>query len=140
MKPHHILTIAAIAVGLLVAGCNKDGSVDTSKVESTFASADATAKSEVDKIVTSLKSADYAAALEPLKKLAADVRLTPEQQQSLKDLLAQVQAKISEAAAAAAAQATDAMKKVQEGAADATDKAREATGKALEDLGNKIKP
>lgn len=140
MKFQPILPILTAAVGIFVAGCNKDGSVDTSQVESSFASADASAKSEVDRIVASLKSADYAAAIEPLKKLAANVKLTPEQQQSIKDLLAQVQTKIQETAAQATEQAGEAMKKAQEGAADAADKAREATGKALQDLGTKIKP
>lgn len=140
MKRIPLFTAVVAALSLFVAGCNQDGTVDTSKVESSFANADASSKGEVDKIVASLKSADYAAAVEPLKKLAANVKLTPEQQQSLKDLLADVQVKVQEAAAKAGEQANEALKKAGESAVEATDKAREATGKALENLGNKIKP
>ncbi len=93
------------------AGCSKSESggttIDTAKVEAAFSTASAVDKAEVDKALGAIKSGDYAAAMASLNKAVANVKLTPEQQQSLKDLIAQVQAKVSNVAS----QTMDAAKK-----------------------------
>ena len=114
------LTIIAGLAAFGLTGCSKTESggatIDTAKVQSAFASASAVDKAEVEKAITAIKSGDYAAAVTSLKQAAASVNLTPEQQQSLKDLLAQAQAKLG----AAAGEAVD---KAKDAAADAATKA-----------------
>jgi hypothetical protein len=112
--------IAGLAVFGLT-GCSKSetgggATIDTAKVQSAFATASAVDKAEVEKAVTAVKAGDYATALTSLKQAAASVNLTPEQQQSLKDLLAQVQTKLS-------AGVGEAVSKAKDAAADAASKA-----------------
>ena len=128
MKRTSILAALLAALALGLTACNKDGSVDTSKVESSFSSAEGSAKAEVEKVVAAVKNADYAGATATLQKLASNAKLTPEQQQSVKDLLASIQDKAKEAMSKAGDQAADAMKKAQEGA-----------GKAMQDVGGAMK-
>jgi len=140
MKPLHYLGALTAAFAITFAGCSKDGSIDTSKVESTFAAAEPSAKSQVDQIVTAVKAGDFAAASAPLQALASNAKLTPDQQQAVKDLMTQVQEKVKEAAAKVAEQTAETVKKAQEGAADAVKKAQEGAGDALKNLGDKVKP
>ena len=104
--------VSCIAVlALVVAGCNKGDSVDTSGVEKAFASSPPDVKSSADAIVASVKSADYSGALAKLKSLPST--LTPEQQQSVKDLMTQIQTKITDAASKAGSDAQKAVGDVQ---------------------------
>jgi hypothetical protein len=109
-----ILT-AVMAATLALVGCSKqDGagtasSVDTSALESKFQSAEATVKASADKAVAAIKSADYSGAVAELKKLGENAKLTPEQQQAIKDVIAQVEKAITEAASKATGQATKAV-------------------------------
>ncbi len=128
MKRTSILAALLAALALGLTACNKDGSVDTSKVESSFSSAESTVKAEVDKAVSAVKNADYAGAAASLKKLASNAKLTPDQQQSVKDLLASIEDKAKEALSKAGDQASEALKKAQDGA-----------GKAMQDVGGALK-
>ncbi len=102
--------LAAVAgVTLMLVGCSKQGGIDTAAVEKNFASAEATLKASADKAVAAVKSADYSGAVAELKKLAADAKLTPEQQQAIKDVLAQVEKAITDAANKATAEASKAV-------------------------------
>ena len=118
------LTLTVIAgLGVLgLTGCTKSESggatIDTAKLQSTFDSASAVDKAEVEKAIAAVKSGDYASAVTALKKAAASVNLTPEQKQSLQDLLTQVQAKIGAAAS------------------EAVDKAKAAAGDAAKQAGD----
>ena len=118
-----IVTTVMVATLALV-GCSKEGagggsgggaSIDTAAVESAFQSAEATLKASAEKAVAAVKSADYSAAVAELKKLADDVKLTPEQKQAIKDLLDKVQATITEAASKAAGEAGKAVSDVTKG-------------------------
>lgn len=104
--------IAGLAVFGLT-GCSKTESgaleIDTAKVQSAFATASAADKAEVETAIAAIKAGDYDSAVTSLKQAAASVNLTPEQQQSLKDLLAQAQAKLGAAAGAAVDKAKDAV-------------------------------
>jgi hypothetical protein len=91
-----ILTVMA-AAALVLCGCKKS-SVDTTPLEKNFASAEPTAKSASDRAVAAIKAGDYSGAMAELQKLAAQAKLTPEQQQAVKDVLAQVQKQLSDAA------------------------------------------
>ena len=99
-----------MAVTLAMAGCSKQGSVDTSALEKSFKPAEAALQTSADKVVTAIKSDDYSGAMAELKTLASYAKLTPEQQQAIKDVMAQVEKAISDAAGKAAGEASKAMK------------------------------
>ncbi len=103
------LILTVLMAGLVgLVGCSKKSSVDTAPLEKSFQTADTTTKASVDTVVSAVKSADYSSAVAGLQKLAADAKLTPEQQQAVKDVLAQVQKVMADAAGKAAGDATKA--------------------------------
>jgi DNA-binding NtrC family response regulator len=106
-----LATIAGMTLALV--GCSKEGKIDTAALESSFSSAEATLKASADKAVAAIKSADYSGAVAELKKLAENAKLTPEQQRAIKDVLAQVEKAIGEAANKAAGEATKAVQDVK---------------------------
>jgi hypothetical protein len=111
-----IVTVVMAGV-LALTGCNKQGdmgtaTVDTSALETSFAAAEASVKDSADKAAAAIKSADYSGALAELKKLADDAKLTPEQQQAVKDVMAQVQKAITDAAGKATEEAGKALQNV----------------------------
>ena len=114
MKIIRMFLMAAMAVTLALAGCSKSSSVDPAPIESSFKAADAATKSSADKVVSAIKSSDYSGALSELKALAGKAKLTPEQQQTVKDVMAQVQKALTDAAGQAtsgASKAADDLKK-----------------------------
>lgn len=107
-----LLTLAVVA--LAVVGCNKKSSVDTAPLESSFKTAEPATQTTANKAVTSIKAGNYAEALTELKTLASNTKLTPEQQQAIKDAMAQVQQSMSDQASKMAGDASkslDDMKK-----------------------------
>ena len=82
--------------------------MDTSSLEKSFKSTEPATQSAADKAVAAIKSADYAGALTELKALAGKAKLTPEQEQAIKDVMAQVQKAITDAAGKAAGDASKA--------------------------------
>ena len=117
-----LVLIAATAL-LVITGCHKSQSpgavsVNTDQLTSVFQSAQGDMKTAADSVVTAVKNADYAGALTQLKALGEKYKLTPEQQQAVNDLMAQVQkaidaaaGKISQDASKAATDIGNAMKK-----------------------------
>ncbi len=103
-------TFAAVLAGALVFGCSnkQSSSVDTAPLEKNFKSADAATQSTADKAVAAIKAGDYSGALNELKTLASNAKLTPEQQQAVKDVMAQVQKAITDFAGKAKDQANQA--------------------------------
>src|SRR5712671_6034930 len=99
MKPINWILTAMAATVLLSNGCGSKNSVDTAPLEKSFAAAEPANKSAADKAVSAIKSADYSGAMSQLKGLASQAKLTPEQQQAVKDTLAQIQKQITDAAA-----------------------------------------
>jgi DNA-binding NtrC family response regulator len=91
-----MMTLAATL--LLTSGCGSKTSVDTAPLEKSFASAEPANKTVADSAVSSIKSEDYPGAMAQLQKLASQAKLTPEQQQAIKDTLAQVQKQVADAA------------------------------------------
>jgi hypothetical protein len=126
MKTKVWVGMLVMAAATLV-GCSQGG-VDTSKAESSFSDAEPATKSTMEQVVTAVKAGDYAGAVAPLQTLASNAKLTPEQQQAVKDLMVQVQEQVKEAAVKAGEQAKEAM-----------EKAADSTGKALEDIGGKLR-
>jgi hypothetical protein len=100
--------LACVGVSLMI-GCAKKSEVNTAKLESSFASAEPANKTEVDKAVSSIKAGDYSSALASLQKVAAQAKLTPEQQQAVKDVMAQVQAQLAKVAQQAGGEAQKAL-------------------------------
>ena len=99
-----------MALTLAMSGCSKQGGVDTASFEKSFKAAEATVQTSADKVMTAIKSADYSSALAELKTLASNATLTPEQQQAIKDVTAQVEKLIADAANKAAGEAGNALK------------------------------
>ena len=118
MKMLKWILTATAAASLMFVGCSKKNSVDTTPLEKNFASAEAAIKSSADKAVSAIKNADYSGALAELKSLASQAKLTAEQQQAVKDVLAQVQQQITELAG-----------KVSEGAQKAAGDLQKSLGK-----------
>jgi len=124
MKISAWMLTAVMTITLALVGCSQQGggggggagggssSIDTSAVESSFQSAEATLKASADKAIAAVKSADYSDAVAELKKLADNANLTPEQKQAIKDLTDKVQKAITEAAGKAAEGAGKAMEDV----------------------------
>jgi hypothetical protein len=105
--------VSVVVAFVTLMGC---GGSPSSRVESSFASADPAQKASAQKAVDAAKAGDYAAAMAQLQVLAAKAKLTPEQQQAIQDMVAdmqkQIQAKASEAAASAQKAMGDLQKKL----------------------------
>ena len=135
------LTIIAVSALLAVTGCSKPDSesstegattapaIDVAQIESAFSGAAEADTGDVKKAIAAVKAGDYAGAVASLKAAASNLKFTPEQQKAVKDLLAQVQAKLG----AAAGQAVDAVKKAGEDAGKAAGDAVKAVGDAAKD-------
>src|SRR3954469_11897568 len=85
-----------LTAGLLVSiaaltGCSKKVPVDTVKLEYSFQTADAATQTSVTEAVEAIDKADYAAALEKLKKAQADPKLTAEQKTALAGVIDQLE-------------------------------------------------
>jgi len=101
------LSVLVVSLMCFVTACSKQGSVDTTPLEKSFASADTSVKSAVDKAVSEVKSANYSGAMAELQSLAGKAKLTPDQQQAIKGVMTQVE----QALANASRQAMDSAKK-----------------------------
>jgi len=107
-----VLTMVAVALGFV--GCSKNSSnVDTAPVEKSFASAEPTTKTTAERAVSAIKAGDYTSALNELKSLASNAKLTPEQQQAIKDVMAQVQKAVADMATKAQGEASKAVDSLQ---------------------------
>jgi hypothetical protein len=85
------LLVVVLAGTLAVTGCAKKNTVDTSKLQKSFQSAEPKTKGYCDQAVTAARNGDYPGALAALQKLAGLAKLTLEQQQAIKDTTVQVQ-------------------------------------------------
>jgi 23S rRNA G2445 N2-methylase RlmL len=112
MKTTKWIHTAIMTLTLAMAGCGKQSSVDTASFERSFKTAEAAVQTSADKVVTAIKSADYSGAMTELKSLASNATLTPEQQQTIKDVMAQVEKAISDTAQQAAGEASKVMKDI----------------------------
>jgi hypothetical protein len=112
MKSYLRLLPLVIGLAALITACSKSG-VDTSKLQRAFGPAEAELKAGVDKAVAAVKAQDYQGALAALQEVAAKAKLTPEQQQAIQEVIAQVQAKIAELAGKASEGATKAIGDIQ---------------------------
>jgi len=113
MKIHHLILVAITAAAFALGGCKKASGVDTSKLESSFTSAEPATQTSVDKAVSAIKSADYTGALAELKSLAEKAKLTPEQEQAIKDVVAQLQEMVADTAKQAGEKASEAVGDLQ---------------------------
>lgn len=147
-----LLTVAALGVVLLT-GCKKEESansatttttepgvtgvpsstptavVDTSEAERQFATAEPTVKSSFESAATAVRAGNYSEALAKLQQLASNAKLTEQQKQAIKDLLAQVQAKGSSLLKDTAAGATNAVNRVGDAANKAASDLKNSLGK-----------
>jgi hypothetical protein len=108
-----LMSVAAILAISLFAGCAKKEQVDTAKLEASFSTSEPTTKSEVDKIVASVKSQDWTTASASLKKLGNDAKLTEEQKKAVKDTLNDIGNKFKDAAKQVSEEANKALGEAQ---------------------------
>ncbi len=113
MKIHVWLCLAFAVTALALVGCSKQSKVDTTPIQNSFKDAPAAVQTSADKVVTAVKGSDYPTALAELKTLASNAKLTPDQQQAIKDVMAQVQKAIADTTGAANVEATKAVEGVQ---------------------------
>ena len=104
-----LITLLA-AVTVMLAGCSKKTGVDTAKLQSAFKTTDATTSSSISKAVVAIESEDYSGAMSELKKIAANAKLTPEQQQAVKDTIDQITKMLGDKAKEAVGAAGDLQK------------------------------
>jgi septation ring formation regulator EzrA len=95
-----VLTVCTLGIG-----CGKKSGPDTGRLETSFQSAEPAVKSDVDKAVTAIRAGNYSQAMADLQRVASRAKLTPDQQQAINDVLAQLQKEISAAAKKAAGDA-----------------------------------
>ncbi len=94
MKFYDWTPLTLVIAALAVAGCNKPDNqpkVDTAPLENSFKTADPATQNNAQRAIADIKSADYSGALTQLKQMAGNARLTPEQQQAIKNTLSQIE-------------------------------------------------
>lgn len=96
MKLLQILIAAIALCAMALTGCKEKSSVDTQPLEKSFASAEPATKSTSDKAVAAIKAGNYSEGMAELGKLAQQAKLTPEQQQAVKDTLEHVKKQLSQ--------------------------------------------
>src|SRR5690242_1683494 len=87
------LTMVMLLALSLTTGCGKKVSIDTSKLDYSFQTADQTTQSAVTEAVEAIDKADYPGATEKLKKVAANPKLTAEQKTAVDGVLQQLEKK-----------------------------------------------
>jgi outer membrane protein assembly factor BamD (BamD/ComL family) len=113
MKLHRAILIAAVAATLALCGCGSKVAVNTAPLQKSFQTAETSAKEDADKAISAIESADYAGAVTQLQQLAKNAKLTPEQQQAVKDMIEKVQKVIADAAGKASGEASKAVGDLQ---------------------------
>ncbi|MGA2221218.1 MAG: hypothetical protein ABSH21_05455 [Verrucomicrobiia bacterium] len=98
MKRFAPLLSGLMVVTLLFIGCSRKSSVHTGRLESSFQSPESVHKNEADKAVAAIKAGNYSEALTQLQQLARKAKLTAEQQQAIKDVIAQLQKQMTDMA------------------------------------------
>ena len=97
MKKFTRILIVTMGVSLAIVACAKKNHVSTSELQSSFKSAEPALQSQVDKVVSAVKSNNYSEALNDLHVLANKAKLTLDQQQAIKDTMAAVQEQVTDA-------------------------------------------
>jgi hypothetical protein len=103
---------AVMAFTLAMVSCTKQGSIDITSFEQSFKSAQAAAQTSAEKVVAGIKASEYSGAIAELKTLAGNAKLTAEQQRAVKNLMAQLQKFVEDAAGKVADDASKAVKEV----------------------------
>jgi uncharacterized membrane protein YheB (UPF0754 family) len=143
MKTIFALFTALALCSLVITGCGKQensttsnestpAAINTAKVESEFAAAESSVKEQLNKAMADIKATNYSEAMQKLKTLTSEVKLTPQQQAAVKELLTQLQAKASSAL-------KDAGEAITKGATSTADTVSNAATKAVSDLKDTFK-
>jgi hypothetical protein len=84
------LTLMLLLAVSLSTGCGKKVTVDTTKLDYAFQSADQTNQDAVNQAIDAIDKADYAGALDKLKKVAAAPKLSADQKTAVADVIQQL--------------------------------------------------
>lgn len=102
MNVKALMILLAGVTGLILSsgsGCKSRAEIETGQVEHSFQNAADTERSLIQQALSAIRTRNYSSALESLNKLAQSPRLTPTQQESLRDLILQVEEKLRESGA-----------------------------------------
>jgi len=91
MKYLSVLTGVLLLTLAGASGCSKKIAVDTVKLEYSFQAADPATQTTVTEAVEAIDKADYNGALEKLKKVSADPKLTADQKTAVGGVIAQIE-------------------------------------------------
>jgi hypothetical protein len=110
MKLNSLLLAFIASITIALTACDGSGaSVDTSRLTSSFSSAEAGLKSSADAAATAIKKGDYNGALTQLQSLAGNAKITDEQKKAVADVIEQVKKAMADMAAKASEGAKNAL-------------------------------
>ena len=81
---------------LLLVGCHRYRGIDAGNLSSNFQAAEPALKTEADTAIKAIKAGNFPDALAELQKLSKRAKLSAEQQQAVKDVIAQIQKKMQD--------------------------------------------
>lgn len=85
------LTALLLLAFSFTVGCSKKIEVDTVKMEYSFQTADEKTQATVNEAMEAIDKAEYSTAVEKLKTVSADPKLTAEQKTAVTDVLQQLE-------------------------------------------------
>jgi hypothetical protein len=88
-----VATILLLTLCATTTGCSKKVKVDTVNLEYSFQTAEQSAQDTVNGALDDIAKANYSAALEKLKKVSEDPKLTAEQKTALTAVIAQLESR-----------------------------------------------
>ncbi len=83
-----------LAIVILAVGCGRYHGIATANLASSFKTAEPALKAEADTAIKAVREGKLPDALTELQKLGKRAKLSAEQQQAVKDLIRQIQAKM----------------------------------------------
>jgi hypothetical protein len=86
--------LSSLCLALLLsfgAGCSKKVSIDTSKLDYSFQTAEPAAQTTANEAIEAVEKADYTTAAAKLKSLSANPKLTADQKSAITNVLAQLE-------------------------------------------------
>jgi hypothetical protein len=98
-----------ILASALAFGCGRHHGVNTGRLAASFQTAEPTLKAQAEKAIAAIKAGNFTDATTELQQLARRAKLSAEQQQTVRDTIAEIEKQVQLAASKAAADAKKAL-------------------------------